>query len=121
MDSPLPHVATALALLLAVIAVVHIAGNRPVGRFLVGCVALLEIVLLVFVVVAIAQLIGSDRDISRATLIGYLLGAVAIPPVALLWSLDERDRYGTAVLLVALLVLPVMVLRLQQIWAGPVA
>ena len=73
-----------------------------------------------FTIVAVVQLVGSNRDFSRATLIGYLFGALAIPPVAVLWSLDEQDRYGTAVLLVAFLVIPVMVLRLQQIWAGPV-
>ena len=120
MNGPLPTLVIVLSLILSAWALVQLVRNQPIGRALVVGVGVLELVLLAFVVSGIIQMVGSSRDFSRATFVGYLLGAAAIPPIATLWSLDERDRYGTTVLLVALLVMPVMVLRLQQIWAGPV-
>ena len=51
---------------------------------------------------------------------GYLLGALLFLPLATLWALGERTRGGTAVLVVAGLVLPVLVLRIQQVWTPPV-
>ena len=120
MNGPLPTLVTVLSLALAAWAVVLLIRNKPVGRALVVGVGVLEVVLVALVVSGIAQMIGSSRDFSLATFVGYLLGAAAIPPIAALWSLDESDRYGTTVLLVALLVMPVMILRLQQVWAGPV-
>ena len=47
---------------------------------------------------------------------GYLIGCVIIPPLAVVWALAERSRYGPAVILVAYLVMPVLEIRLLQIW-----
>ncbi len=121
MNGPLPALVTIVSLVLAAWALVQVIRNRPVGRGLLVGVGVLEVALVALLITGIVQMLGSDHDFSRATFVGYLVGAVAIPPVAAAWSMDETDRYGTTVLLVALLVMPVMVLRLQQIWAGPVA
>jgi hypothetical protein len=45
---------------------------------------------------------------------------VAIPPLAFYWASGEKSRSGTLVIALAFLITPVMVLRVQQVWAGSV-
>lgn len=120
MNDQLSSAVIAASLALALWSLVLIVLDRPVGGWLVGGTAVLECLLLALLAVGVAATITTSRDVERVTFVGYLVGALLIPPVAVLWSLGERSRYGTAVLLVATLILPVMVLRMQQIWAGPV-
>ncbi|NUT96274.1 MAG: hypothetical protein HOY78_30035 [Saccharothrix sp.] len=83
-----------------------------------GAVALLELGLLVQAVIGVVRLVGLDREISSATFVGYLIGPVVVLPLAGFWAVAERSRWGAAVLVVGCLSVPVMILRLQQIWAG---
>ena len=50
--------------------------------------------------------------------VGYLVGVLLLIPAGVVWSSGERSRGGTAVLLVAVLVVPFMFVRLADIWAG---
>ena len=61
---------------------------------------------------------GDHGGVNVAAYVGYLVGALVILPVAFLWSIGERTRSGTGVLLVAVLVVPVLFLRLHQLWAA---
>jgi hypothetical protein len=107
-----------LSLALLLLAIGHIARNRAPGRVLLGGLALLELGLVVQLVMGVVRLVGTDRDVSGVVYIGYLLGILLVVPAAVVWSLAERSRSGTAVLAVGLVVVPVLILRLQQIWAG---
>ncbi len=100
-------------------AVVLVVRDRGVDLALLVGAAVLELTILVQLVVGIVLLVGSDRDIARGTFLGYLIGAVLVPPAGVAWSVGEKNRYGSTVLLVVFVVVPVMVLRLHQIWAGP--
>ena len=65
---------------------------------------------------------ADDREppgVRRAEFVIYLLACVAVPAAAA-WGWGERGRAGTAVLAVGFLIMPVMVIRVQQVWAGPV-
>ena len=44
------------------------------------------------------------------------MGTLLFVPVAAVWALGERSRAGTAGLIVLGLVVPVLILRLEQIW-----
>ncbi|MCX2946919.1 hypothetical protein [Lentzea sp. NEAU-D7] len=120
----LPTVLTVLALAGAAWSVLLIALNTPLlplkklSWTLVGGLAVLELGLLVQAVVGIVSMLGTDRDIERWSFVGYLLGPVVILPVAALWAAAERTRWSAGVLVVAFLSVPVMILRLGQVWAG---
>ncbi|MFD4636232.1 hypothetical protein ACFWN2_02890 [Lentzea sp. NPDC058436] len=120
----LPTVLTVLALAGAAYAGLLIALNKallPLTKLSWGMVlglAVLELGLLVQAVVGIVSMLGLDRDIQRWSFVGYLLGPVVIVPVAVLWSAAERTRWSAGVLVVACLSVPVMIVRLGQIWAG---
>jgi hypothetical protein len=81
-------------------------------------VSVLELGLLAQAVIGVGQLVSGGRDVDGAVFVGYLLGCVVFLPLATVWALGERTRGGTAVLVVAGLVLPVLVVRIQQVWSG---
>ena len=109
----------AVALVLAAWAFGLVLANRPPGVALLAGGAVLETLFIGFLIGGIAQMAGSHREFARAEFVIYLLACVAIPPAAAAWGWGERSRAGTAVLAVGLLIMPVMVIRVQQVWAGP--
>ena len=115
---PLQTVLVAGSLLLAVLALVQVVLDRPVGGLLVGASALLLVGLLGQAVVCIVQVVGGHRDIATATFVGYLLGCLLVVPAGVVWSLGERSRGGTAVLAVAGLTTAFLVVRVVQIWGA---
>jgi hypothetical protein len=110
----------AVALVLAAWTFGLVVANRPPGVPLLAGGAVLEVLLVGFLVGGIAQMIGSHRHFARAEFVIYLLACMAIPPAAAAWGWGERGRAGTAVIAFAFLIMPVMVIRVQQVWAGPV-
>lgn len=124
MISVLPTVLTVLSLVCAAWSLVLIAANKPLlpltraKQGLIGLLAVLEVGLLVQAVVGVAQMLGLDREIDRLSFVGYLVGPPLILPVAVVWSAAERTRWSAGVLAVACVSVPVMVVRLGQIWAG---
>jgi hypothetical protein len=93
--------------------------SRPVGkRWLLGALSLVELGLVVQAIAGIAHVIGPHPHISTVTFIGYLIGSPLILPAAGWWALAERSRWGIGVLLIGCLVIPVMIVRMNQIWSG---
>jgi hypothetical protein len=119
-NSAVERVVVVVSLVPAVWALILVLRNRGIDMVLLIGAAVVEVAVLVQLVVGVVSLFGSHHDIATATFLGYLVGAVLIPPVGVAWGVGEKNRYGSAVLLVVFLVIAVMVLRLDQIWAGPV-
>lgn len=118
MIDPLQTVLIAVSLLFAAVAAIQVAMDRPTGGLLLGIAALLELGLLAQAVIGIGQLVSGDREVNGLVFVGYLLATLVFLPLATLWALGERTRGGTAVLVVAGLVVPVLVLRMQQVWTA---
>lgn len=105
-------VLAALGLLMSVL-------DRRVGRLLIAAAAVGEAGLLVQVVWAVVRLAGGARPVGGlAVFIGYLAGSLVILPVAALWGLAERTRWGPAVVAAGFLVMAVLIVRMQQVWHG---
>ncbi len=104
------------ALVVAAWCVGMVLLNKPVNDPTLGLLALLEIGLLVQAVIGIVKLAGTDRDVSGVTFVGYLVASLVILPLATFWSLAERSRWGTTVVIIGCLVIPVLIVRLNQIW-----
>ncbi len=111
-------VLSVLAAVIAVWLVVLIVRDRLPDDYLFGAVALLEVGLLAQLVVGLVQVFGDTGGVNVAAYVGYLVGLVLVLPIAFVWSMGERTRSGTAVLLVGVIVVPVLFLRLHQLWSA---
>jgi hypothetical protein len=111
-------VLSAFAAVVAVWLVALIVRDRLPDDYLFGALALLEVGLLGVLVVGLVQVLGGAGGVNVAAYVGYLVGLVLVLPIAFVWSMGERTRAGTAVLLVGVLVVPVLFLRLHQLWSA---
>lgn len=118
MPEILPTVLITAALLAAGWTLIPLVRNRGPDKFLIGGLALIESGLLVQAVLAIITLAGTERSVDAVSFVGYHLGTLIILPIAAVWALAERSRWGNAVLLIGCLAVPVMIVRMNQIWAG---
>src|SRR5690242_12710404 len=118
--SALQIVLSVLAALVALVLLWHIVRDEQTGNLgFFGLVAL-EAGLVVQLVWGLVRVLGDHDGVSVAPYLGYLIGALLILPIGFLWSASEKSRSGTAVLLVAVMVLPVLFLRLHDLWASHV-
>lgn len=122
----LATVLTYLALAAAVWSAVLVVVGKPVqlrewhGLWLYGLVALIEVGLIVQLVGGIIRLATDDRQVAGFEFVGYLLTTALILPAAAFWALLERTRWGPAVLIVGCLTIPVLIIRLRQVWEANV-
>lgn len=96
--------------------VLGFAGRAP-SDLSIGALALVELLLVVQLVMAIAgPAFGNHPTGSTLEFYTYLVSALILPPAAAFWALVERSRWSTVVLGVAALAVGVMVYRMLQIW-----
>ena len=98
-----------------------LAGRRP-SDYSVGALALVELLLVVQAVVAIAApFAGNPPTGDLLEYWVYLVSALLLPVGAVLWALMERSRWSTVILGVAALAIAVMLWRMQVIWTIQIA
>jgi uncharacterized membrane protein YkgB len=114
-NGPLSAATIAVALLLAAWFLLRAALNRAPSRFDLLATLALSALVAVLVVTAVIGLFHGPRPTETATFAGYLTTTIAFAPVAFYLARLEPTRWGNLILGVACLVLPVLVLRLQQI------
>jgi hypothetical protein len=98
--------------------VVLLIRNAGIDNLAFWILAIVEVGLLVLSVAGIVGLLRTDRDVSGPTFVAYLIATPLILPAAVLWGLAERNRSGTAVVLVGAAAIPVLMLRIHMIWTG---
>jgi len=118
---PFANAIIILSLVLAILAFLLAIANRTRPLAILVGAAVLELMLLVFLVGGIVQMIGTDQDFARLEFVGYLIACAAVVPAAVWWAWGEPTRASMVVLGIAFLVMPILVIRTQQVWAGPVA
>lgn len=106
-------------LAVAVWAAVELIRNRPITNPLFYGVAGIEVLLVVLGLIAVGTMIAGDMPAELATFIGYLLTALILPPVGVVWAIMEKSRWGCGVIVIASLIIPVLILRMHQVWVTP--
>jgi hypothetical protein len=114
---PFTLVQLALACLVGLFCVVlGLVGRKP-NDLTVFALALVEVLLVAQVVTAIlAPGLGNAPSGSPLEFWLYLVSAVIIPPLAIVWALVERTRWSNVVLGAAAFAVAVMLWRMEQIW-----
>lgn len=118
MNSALSVAVIVASLALAAWCLLTAVRDRVAGTaHLVGAAAV-EVLTLVLLGAAVAGLAAGHRPAEFVTFIGYLVMTALIVPAGVGLSLLEPSRWGAAIIAGAAVVLPVLVLRLQQLWAS---
>lgn len=116
--TPVQLVLASASLAVALWLVVLIVLDRLPGDPVFGALVVLEVGIVAQLVIGLVRVFGEHPGVNVAAYLGYLVGALLVLPIGFVWSAGERTRSGTAVLLVAVLVVPVLSLRLHDLWAG---
>lgn len=116
MTTPLAVVVTVVAGLLVVVGLLSTTVGRRTGLVHWIVAGLLEAVLLVQGVLAVARLIGGHHLAEPATFYAYLATVLLLPVLGALWASTERSRWAGTALAVAGLAVGVMTWRLVQVW-----
>ena len=109
-------VVTVLSLVLAVVTGVLAALNKRINRWVLALVAVLEVALLVLTLQLAMAWIGGNSPEQPVVLLAYLVVVLAAAPGTVWWGAAEPGRWGTGVVCVACLLIPVLLVRLQQVW-----
>lgn len=121
MTDPVAYGIAVLALLVAAYAGWHVVREQEFGNPLFYAVCVLEIVLVALLVGGSVALASTSRDVDGVLFISYLVTMVVIPPAAVLWGIAEKSRWGTGVVVVAMLTTAALSVRLLGIWKGAYA
>ena len=79
--------------------------------------AVLWLLVLGQVVLATITLVGGERPEDVVMLISYLATIALLPPACAVWGFMERSKWGPAVISFACFILPVLLVRIEQIWS----
>ena len=107
-----------ISLVIAAWALVHLVIGRPMSRALWASQLVLAALFVILAIGGVWQMIGTDREFARAEFVGYLVLSPLIPIGSWWWTSGDRTRIGSAIVVVVGLVMPVLVVRIQQVWSG---
>ena len=103
----------------AIVLVVHLIRDQAAEDSMFVLLGVTELVLLGQLVAGCFALAHTERDVEGTLFVSYLVGAALALPIGAFWSLAERTRAGTVVVLLAVLTVAALEVRLDAIWAGP--
>lgn len=83
---------------------------------LVG-LAVVELALVIQAVAAVVRIAGGEHPSQFGTFLGYLVTSVVMLPLVVVLSFMERTRWGAVIAGAGGIVVAVLVLRLNQVWA----
>jgi F0F1-type ATP synthase assembly protein I len=107
-----------LASAVALMAAWKTVRNTRVNDAMFYAVSAVEIGAVVLLLTGVIALVRTDRDVAGTLLISYLVTLVLVPPVALVWGVAEKSRWGTGVLLIGMWTVAILAIRTLQVWHG---
>lgn len=112
-------VAITLVVIAGLIALVSgIRGTEPRDLTVLATLAV-EAILIVQVVIAIvAPFVGNVPQGDPLEFWGYLITALLMPPLVIVWAIVDKTRWGTLAMGGVSLSVAVMLVRMSTIWAG---
>ena len=106
-----------VAVVAGIVCVVACFAKRQPDDITVGTGAVVLLLLLVQLVVAIvAPFVGNAPTGNLVEFYIYLVSAILLPPLAVVWALVDRTRWSNLVLATSSFAIAVMVYRMFQIW-----
>lgn len=102
----------------AVCVAMTVLRRHPADSSIIS-VAAVELFLLVYAAAAVVRQLGGERLHGPGwEFWGYILTALIVPVVAVVWASSDKTRWGNLVMAVAGPTVVVMLHRMQVIWFG---
>jgi hypothetical protein len=114
----LQPVVTVLALVLALVTLALVLLDRRLPRWVLGLVVGVEVVVVALAAQCLVAWAQGTAPLDPVVFLSYLAVVLVAPLGSWWWAKDEPSRWGPGVVCVAALVLPVLVIRLEQVWTG---
>ncbi|MEO5877996.1 MAG: hypothetical protein ABIS86_11830 [Streptosporangiaceae bacterium] len=118
MNDALAYTLIASSLAVAAWLLVLARLDRPPQVVHLIVLAVLEAGLIAQVVLAVVRLAGGHEPPEQATFLGYLAGSLVILPIGAFVGVGERSKWGSVAVGLACVTVPVVILRMQQLWTG---
>jgi hypothetical protein len=109
------------SLAVAIWAFLLCARNELPSRTLYVGLAVVAALVAVQVGIATVTLIGGGGPAEGnriVTFVGYMLTALLLPPAGAVLARMEPTRWGSGLIGAAMVIVPVLILRMQQVWHG---
>ena len=116
MNDTIVLVVAIAACAVAVHAAWHLWRELPFSNPLFYSVAALQLLLVAVAIGGFVALGRTDRDVDGVLFVSYLITMAVIPIGAVLWGIAEKSRWGSGVVVVAMLTIAVLAVRVEQIW-----
>lgn len=118
MNSPLIAVVIALCLGTAAFALWHSWRGYRFSNPLFYAVIAVELAVIAVGVVAGFAAAGGGGEGDPVLFWSYFATTLIIAPIAVIWAVGDKTRWGTGVLAIAMVTIAILVVRCQQIWNG---
>ena len=111
-------VVLAIAAVAAVVLVVDLIRDRAAQDAHFIALGVLQVAVIAQLVGGAVALARTERDIEGTVFVSYLVTVALAPIAGALFSLAERSRVGTTILLLAVATVAGLELRLWDVWGG---
>ncbi|MBK5216705.1 MAG: hypothetical protein JJE02_03895 [Propionibacteriales bacterium] len=118
MNELVTYAVASLALGVAGFSGIKMWKRQLVNNALFYAAAVVEITLIALLIGGCIALAQTTRDVDGVLFVSYLVTLVVIPPAAVVWGVAEKSRWGTGVVVVAMLSVAVLCFRVLGIWQG---
>lgn len=118
MNETVAYVVALAAVAVAVFAGVLMVLDRLVNNALFYAASIVEIALIAMLIGGSIALATTTRDVDGVLFVSYLITLVVIVPAAIVWGVAEKTRWGTGVVVVAMLSVAALCFRVLGIWQG---
>jgi uncharacterized membrane protein len=111
-------VVLAVCLIAAIQVIYLLVRDEPAGDPTFVTLGIIEVLLVIQMIGGFIALAMTDRDVDGLSFGSYLVGVALAPVLGAVWSLAERNRAGTTVLLVEIATVAALEVRLWTIWGA---
>lgn len=111
-------VVLAVAAVAAVLLVLDLVRDRSAQDSHFIALGVLQVLVLVQLVGGAVALARTERDVEGTVFVSYLVTVAVAPLIGAVFSLAERSRVGTTILVLAVATVAGLEVRLWDVWAG---
>lgn len=105
-------------LVVAAWVLVHLILGKAVSKVLTWAIWGIAAAFVILAVLGVVSMFGATQNYSSLEFLGYLILSPLIPAAAIWWNRGDQTRAASGIYLVVCLVMPVLVVRIGQVWMG---